>query len=89
MQIDQIKTATDLGVAIKRIRKHLGLSQSDLSKRINMRQPTISDVENGKGTLDSAFKIIQAMGLNLSLGDSGNAKRRNSKVSELMDLIKD
>ena len=88
MQIDHIKNSEQLGVALKRLRKKRGLSQKDLALKMNMRQPTISDIENGRGTLDSFFKIIQALQVDLSLGyppEEKNAKKAQKK--ELTDML--
>jgi len=89
LKIEHIKNPKDIGIALKRLRKNAGLSQSDLSKLINMRQPTISDIENGRGTLDSFFKIIQALSLNLTLsnGSSTSTTSKKSKIKEMMSLI--
>lgn len=65
--IGHINTPSSLGVALRRIRKKKGLSQKEVAKIFNMRQSTISDIENGRGTLKSFFMIIQALKVNLSL----------------------
>lgn len=91
LNITNIKTPDQLGLAVKRHRKHLGLSQGELSKLINMRQPTISDIENGRGTLDSFFRIIQALETNLSLSSQKTTEedKKNSKISDMLELLKD
>lgn len=76
--IDNIKTPKQFGIALKRMRKHQGLSQSELALKINIRQPTISDVESGKGTMETVFKIIQALGINLILSSSDQIKKTSS-----------
>jgi transcriptional regulator with XRE-family HTH domain len=89
--IPNIKTAAQLGLAIKRLRKQQGLSQGDLSSSMNMRQPTISDIENGRGTLDSLFKIVQALNINLSLADPNEDVQdtNDSKIAEMLNLLED
>ncbi len=91
LTIPNIKTASQLGLAVRRLRKQQGLSQGELSKIINMRQPTISDIENGRGTLDSFFKIIQALNINLTMAtqDAPVKKPEASKISKMLDLIED
>lgn len=89
LKIDYIKTPTQLGVAIKRLRKSKGLSQSELSKMMNMRQPTISDIENGKGTIDSLFKIIQALGVNLSAANHNETNSGHQDINDMLNLIED
>ena len=85
--IDHIKTAEQLGVAIKRLRKSKSMSQSDLAKMMNMRQPTISSIESGKGTLDSLFKIIQALQINLIASNQDQATINESH--QIKDMIKE
>lgn len=87
LKIDHINTPTQLGVAIKRLRKAKGLSQSELSKIMNLRQPTISDIENGKGTIDSLFKIIQALGVNLSAANHSEDNDNHKDISDMLSMI--
>jgi HTH-type transcriptional regulator / antitoxin HipB len=91
MIIDNIKTAKLLGVAIKRMRKQKGLSQNELALKMNMRQATISAIENGKGTIESLFKVIQILQVNFSLSDqtSLQSKKINSKNKKILDLLED
>jgi transcriptional regulator with XRE-family HTH domain len=79
LRIDNINTPKKAGLALKRLRKQQNLTQADLAKMMNMRQPTISDVESGKGTLDSFFKIVQALKLNLELS---SPNRLRAKINE-------
>lgn len=89
LTIDNINTASKLGVALKRLRKHMGMSQAEMANFMNMRQPTISDVESGRGSLDSLFKIIQALKINLVLSSDqlGQSQKSNSKTKDLVDFI--
>lgn len=89
--IENINTPEMLGVALKRLRKNSGMSQDQLAKIINMRQATISDLENGRGTLESLFKVIQALKLNLALTNLSTTKERgrNSKARKILDLLND
>ncbi|MDA9793343.1 helix-turn-helix domain-containing protein [Bacteriovoracaceae bacterium] len=89
LTIENITSAEKLGVAVKRLRKQQGLGQADLASMMNMRQPTISDIENGRGTLDSFFKIIQALKVNLAVSTSKTiaTDSKNSKAKEVLDLI--
>jgi transcriptional regulator with XRE-family HTH domain len=87
LRIDNINTPKKAGLALKRLRKLQNLSQADLAKIMNMRQPTISDVESGKGTLDSFFKIVQALKLNLELSSSGTVKAKLSGKSKVHAVL--
>jgi transcriptional regulator with XRE-family HTH domain len=90
LRIDNINTPKKAGLALKRLRKQQNLSQADLARMMNMRQPTISDVESGKGTLDSFFKIVQALKLNLELSSPGAVKAKligKSKVRAMLSYL--
>lgn len=92
LKIDNINTAEKAGLALKRLRKMKNLSQADLAKIMNMRQPTISDVESGKGTLDSFFKIVQALKVNLELSNQVESKAKGSgksKVKKALSYLED
>ncbi len=88
--IENINTPQKAGLAIKRLRKMKKLSQANLAKIMNMRQPTISDVESGKGTLDSFFKIIQALKLNVEISSSTDKTKiikGKSKVKRMLSYL--
>ncbi|MCT4642426.1 MAG: helix-turn-helix domain-containing protein [Bacteriovoracaceae bacterium] len=89
--IKNIKNAKDFGVCLKRMRKASSLSQKELADLMGMRQPTISDVESGKGTLSSVFKIIQALELNLSISNTSMStfSKKESKISKMLSQIED
>jgi len=87
LRIDNINTPKKAGLALKRLRKQQNLSQAELAKMMNMRQTTISDVESGKGTLDSFFKIVQALKLNLELSSSGMLKTKLSGKSKVRTVL--
>ncbi len=92
IQIQNINTSKALGVALKRLRKNSNMSQDQLAKILDMRQATISDIENGRGTLDSLFKVIQALKVNLSVSnnsDSSKNTKRNSKTRSVLNLLND
>ena len=87
LRIENINTPKKAGLALKRLRKLQNLSQAELAKMMNMRQPTISDVESGKGTLDSFFKIVQALKLNLDLSSPGVVKAKLSGKSKVRAML--
>ena len=88
LRIENINTPEKAGLALKRLRKLKNLSQADLAKMMNMRQPTISDVESGKGTLDSFFKIIQALKVNVELSNQAASKDKGSGKSKIKAMLK-
>ena len=66
--MDQIaRTSTQLGAALRRRRKHLGLSQAELGQRINLRQATVSALESGEVNtkLTTLLDALAALSLEL------------------------
>jgi len=55
--------STKLGQNLKKIRKRKGMSQGDISRKLNMDRGYISSVENGKKnpTLTTLEKIARAL----------------------------
>lgn len=78
MKIENIKTTKLLGVALKRFRKNDGMSQQQLAEKTGLRQATISELENGKGTIDSLFKIIQYLDINIALNEKSKESKKLS-----------
>jgi HTH-type transcriptional regulator / antitoxin HipB len=72
------RTPTQLGGELRRYRKKRGLTQAQLSSRIEKRQATISNLEcEGNGTLETLFAVLSALDLELSIRPrtkSGSAK---------------
>ena len=90
LTIENIKTSDKLGVALRRLRKSREMSQSELANMMGMRQSTISDIENGRGTLDSFFKIVQALKVNVALANTSSISKNNNKTrsQEMLDFLK-
>ncbi len=74
ISVENIKDPKELGVAIRRLRKHRGFSQSELAKKTGMIQATVSNIENGHGTLESFFKMIQVLKINLAISNESLKK---------------
>ena len=57
----------DIGLIIKRRRKHLGLRQEDISLSTGIGTRYISNLENGKPTceLGKALSILESLGLRI------------------------
>ncbi|WP_226584237.1 helix-turn-helix domain-containing protein [Acuticoccus sediminis] len=63
-----IRTPLQLGAAIQRRRKALGLTQTDLADKAGLRQATISEIERGEGArLESLMRILAALDLELTV----------------------
>ena len=88
-RIQHLTSAQKLGNALKRLRQEQKLSQAELAKKMRMRQPTISAIENGQGgTLQSLFKIIQALKINLSVEGPGvDGPRTSQKARNLLKML--
>lgn len=63
-----IRAPKQLGAAIQRRRKALKLTQTDLSRKANLRQATISQIERGENAhLESLFAVLAALDLELTV----------------------
>ena len=74
---DIARTSKQIGAAIRRRRRSLNISQADLGSRTNLRQATISALENGEpGTqLRTLVNVMAALSVELVV-------RERSKASE-------
>jgi HTH-type transcriptional regulator / antitoxin HipB len=70
----KISSTRDLAVAVRGRRSSLGLSQADLAKRAGVSRPWLSNVEAGKPTAEFGriIRLLDALGLSLSLGETGD-----------------
>jgi HTH-type transcriptional regulator/antitoxin HipB len=83
--MDQIaRTGTQIGAALRRRRKQLGLSQAALGARINSRQATISSLESGDpGTkLATLLEALSALNLELVI-----RVRSKGSVTQIEDIF--
>ena len=62
-----VRSPKQLGAALHRFRKDRALTQIQLAKRAGLRQGTISQVENGLGTvkLTTVMELMRALDLEL------------------------
>ncbi|MEW8411377.1 MAG: helix-turn-helix domain-containing protein [Candidatus Thiodiazotropha sp.] len=58
-----------MGATIRRARKKQKLNQADLAMRASLRQPLISELENGttNATMDTVLKVLAALKLDLTV----------------------
>lgn len=83
--MDQIaRTLQQLGAALRRRRKVLGLSQHHLSDRTTFRQATLSDLETGEGDpkLSTLMAVLAALDLELVV-----RPRTKGGTADLFDLL--
>ena len=66
---DLVRTTKQLGALIRRARKRMGLTQTELGARAGLRQETISLIENGSGAtrLDTLLSVLAALGLEMMI----------------------
>ncbi len=64
-----ITSPEDLGRTIRRYRKKRGLTQAEVGKKFNIRQASVSNLENGTPgiSLDTMFSILSALSLEIHL----------------------
>jgi HTH-type transcriptional regulator/antitoxin HipB len=76
------RTPRQLGAELRRYRKKLELTQTELSGRINKRQATISTLESaGSGTIETLFAVLSALDLELSIRPRSKSDR--SKIEDI------
>ena len=65
-----LRTTKELGVLVRETRKAQGISQEQLAGVANTGVRFVSDLENGKPTvqLDKTIKVLEALGLGLYTG---------------------
>ncbi len=58
-----------LGRVLRKNRKELGLTQSQIGSKFNIRQASISIIESGSGgvSIDTVFRLMSALNLEMSL----------------------
>lgn len=71
------RTTQQIGGAIRRRRRQAGLSQSELGAKSNLRQATISALENGEPgiQLRTLIDVIATMGLEVVIRERSKADR--------------
>ncbi len=65
------RTAKQIGAILRRRRRRLGLSQSELSDKAGVRQATISALESGEqgARLKTVFDVMSVLGAELIVRD--------------------
>ena len=77
------RTTKQIGAAIRRRRRALGLNQKDVGKKTNLRQATVSGLEAGEvGTqLRTLFGVLTALDMELVIRP--RTKASTDKIEEL------
>jgi HTH-type transcriptional regulator/antitoxin HipB len=78
------RTAKQIGAAIRRARRHAGMSQTDLGAKIGLRQATVSRLERGEAEtlLSTLLDVLSALGLEIIID-----KRGRVSAQDLEDLF--
>ena len=78
------RTPRQIGAALRRQRKQLGLSQEQIGTRVKLRQATISNMENGdRGTkLGTLLDALTALNLELVI-----RPRTKGSAAEIEDIF--
>lgn len=73
-----------IGALIRNARKQKGMTQTELGNLTNLRQATISKIENGEGAtrLDTFCDVLLALDLEISISD-----RSRGASQEIEDIF--
>lgn len=84
MSFQKIYSPTQLANAMKLVRQQNGWTQSELAKKIGIKQATISNFENNPDntSLTTFFKILQSLELSMTLCDAKNASPEATEQQE-------
>lgn len=69
----RVSSVADLGKAIRRRRKALGLTQEDVAAQVGVARITVSAIENGKDTahIGLVFQVCRDLGLLIMIEEPG------------------
>ena len=88
------RTPKQLGAALRRKRKHLGLSQAELGQGINLRQATVSALEGGEVDTKLTTLLDALAALNLervvrprSTGSSADIEALEAAVPSALETV--
>jgi HTH-type transcriptional regulator/antitoxin HipB len=73
------RTAKQIGAIIRRTRRKAGITQTELGKKIGLRQATISRLEKGEDEtkLSTLLDALTALGLEITIDKRGKAGPRS------------
>ena len=77
--MQRARTAKQIGAIIRRARRKAGLTQSELGKRIGLRQATVSKLEKGEPAtqLITLLDALTALGLEIGIDERGKRDFQN------------
>ena len=79
-----VRTAKQVGTAIRRVRRAKSLTQSGVGRKTRMRQGTISRLETGEADtqLRTLFEVLSALDLEIVI-----RPRSKASVQDIEDLL--
>lgn len=77
--MQRARTAKQIGAIIRRARRNAGLTQTELGKRIGLRQATVSKLEAGQPAtrLSTLLDVLTALRLEIIIDKRGSASAKN------------
>jgi HTH-type transcriptional regulator/antitoxin HipB len=81
-----IRTASELGLAIRSRRKEMGLDQAELARRVGVTRQWVIDIEKGKprAELELVMRALHALELTLLIETQGQRRNESSEQHDLM-----
>ncbi|MFJ4156426.1 helix-turn-helix domain-containing protein [Pseudomonas sp. NPDC089752] len=63
----QVRTPSDLGAAVRQVRKRQDITQTDLAMIVGKSHVLLRDIERGKGSVSvaSVLQVLQELGIRL------------------------
>ncbi|MCJ7853010.1 helix-turn-helix domain-containing protein [Pseudomonas monteilii] len=63
----QLRTAGDLGAAVRQVRKQQAITQTDLAEIVGKSHVLLRDIETGKGTvaIASVLEVLNELGIRI------------------------
>lgn len=76
--MQRARTAKQIGAIIRRARRNAGLTQTELGKRIGLRQATVSKLEAGQPAtrLSTLLDVLTALRLEIIIDKRGSASAK-------------
>lgn len=81
--VEIVRSPKSLGVALRRRRRELGLTQRELAARAGLRQGTISQVENGLETMKLRTVMDLLRALELEIAIQPRSKGSHDEIADL------
>lgn len=84
----RLRTAADIGAAIRHRRRTLGLDQATLAKRVGVSRQWVVEMERGKprAALRLVLRTLEALGIALRIGDEAVASSGAPIPGSTVDL---